>query len=132
MNPVPTLSGFGIFVGAYGWQISGSLASIIGYPTAPMSIGSGRLITITTIDASLPQLNISDDDGSVFVTQTDIVQVLGSASVVLQPANQAQWIVTAIAARVSGGNRVHIVFPNAIHKGTSPCLQIMDFNPFGS
>jgi hypothetical protein len=120
-----SLAGFGTCQGVWSWYIAGSQSGIVGYPTGALVAGSAILVTITTTADSLPPVSVSDDGGGTFVSQTG------------QPANQAQWLATAVAAEVTAsktasGNRVHIVFPNAVQKGTSPLLTVAIFNPAGS
>ncbi len=115
----PVLSGAGTFIATCGHQLFGPQSGIIAYPTSPIALAGFYRVTISTTDATIPTPNISDDDGSTFVP------VAG------QPANQLQWTVAVILARPNGGNRIHIVFPSAINKGTSPKITVEMFHPVG-
>jgi hypothetical protein len=114
----PTLAGAGAFVGRDEAYVAGSQSGFVSYPVQPLAIGSVRRVTVITTDATIPQVSISDDDGSTFTPISG------------QPANQAQWTCSAIAAHAVGStNRLHVVFPNAIHKGTSPTVVCETFQP---
>jgi hypothetical protein len=118
----PTLAGAGTFVGSCGACIAGKQSGLVYTPNAPVVIGSKRLTTVTSSDATLPTPNISDDDGSVF---TAVVNAQN-------PANELQWTSVSPNARPNGGNRIHLVWPNALQHATDPSVAIQDFNPSGS
>jgi hypothetical protein len=127
--PPPTLAGFGTYRESFSWTIFGAQALITGYLTSDVVLGSGLLFTLSTTDGSLPPHSIALDSGDTFVAQSG------------QPQNQVQWIVTATSETVASladnhggalGNRILVVFTNAIMKGTSPTLTVAIFNPAGS
>lgn len=114
------LAGAGTFIQSTGHQLFGSFATVIGYPSGPVTVGCVRRVTLKTDDATLPPVNVTSDDvGEAFVP------VAG------QPATQAQWTIVAVSTRSQGGNRIHFVFPNAIKKATNPQVLIEDFRPSG-
>ncbi len=118
--PPPVLSGAGSFIGSYECFAAGAQANLIAFPTAPVIIGCVRLVTIVSSDATAPTVTVTDDDGGVFVT------VAG------QPANQVQFTCVSIASHAVGGNKVHVVWPNAINHAHDPHIFIQDFNALGS
>lgn len=119
-NTPPTLSGAGTWRGAVAHQVFGAQSSIVAYPTSPVLVGTVYLVTVSTSDATIPSVSLSDDDGSL---------IASSASE--QPSNQAQWLATSGLARAAGGDRFHVVFTNVTQKGTSPFVQVDTFNPSG-
>lgn len=116
----PTLAGAGSFRGSYECFVAGKQGTLTSFPNAPIIVGSVRLVTVSSDDASLPALTITDDDGNTYTAT-------GSP-----PPNEAQFTMTSPGSHAVGGNKVKIVWPNATQHATNPRLLVQDFNPSGS
>jgi hypothetical protein len=115
----PTLAGAGSFIGSVSAGVSGTQGSITIFPHIKQPLNGEGLVIITSQNTDLPQLAVSDLDGSTFTP------VAG------QPSNIAQFTYVFIVSHPNGGDNVTIVFPNVIHPALFPVVTIEYFNPAG-
>src|SRR5579864_6831529 len=113
---LPTLVGAGSFIGSNSCGVGGELGFITIYPNVKQPINGFVRVTIQSDDGYIPALSVSDDDGSTFV------------SVTTQFSNKAQFTFQSIANHLTGGNKIKVVFPNAVHKAFNPVILVEYFN----
>jgi hypothetical protein len=101
----------GAFLGAYSTTIYGPISETVAYPTANVTVGSVRVITVSSSSVILPASTISDVDGTTEFT---------SVGVSLGPYRQ--YTCTCTLARPNGGNLITIT-----GNFVSPTVTVEDF-----
>jgi hypothetical protein len=118
----PPLSNSGSFASSVDAAVGGAQGSITIYPNTPQAVGMIVQIAITSQDASVPQVSVSDDDASTWTLTAG------------DPATLVRYTATmafAHAGAPQDWNRIFVVFPNAIHKASTPNVTVSFYRPVG-